>query len=332
MKVSNETKVGVLAAIAITFIIMGFSFLKGRSLFKTGFFLYAKYTHTKGIMVSNPVFIKGFQVGSVYDIEAADGSLQNIVVAIKLKGNFNIPKNSVAIIKDNPLGTPSIDIIVGDDKQFLKSGDTLLTQNTFGLLGELTNTITPVTDQLKTTMSSLDAVIKNLNSTLDPNTKNNLQEVIANLNKATASLATSSVQIQKLLNEQNGAITQSMNNLNSFSKNLANNNQTLTNTLQNLETTTEKLSKVNIEGTVNALNQSVATLNTVLQKIDSKEGSLGLLVNDKELYLSLQNTVRSMNILMDDLKTHPKRYVSFSIFGRKDKSTPLSAPLADSIK
>jgi phospholipid/cholesterol/gamma-HCH transport system substrate-binding protein len=331
MKISNETKVGALTAIAITLLILGFNFLKGKTLFKTGNFIYAKYADTKGIMVSNGVFINGFQVGSVYDIENADANLSAIVVAIKLKGNYNIPSNSVASIKENPLGNASISISLGDAATYVKSGDTILTSSSAGLLGDVMNKLGPVGDQIKATVGSLDSVLKNINTIFDPATKNNLQEVIANINKTTASLVVSSASIQSMLNEQTGAITASMNNVNSFTKNLSDNNEKVTRMISNVEKTTENLSKADIDGTVAQLKTSIETLNSILAKASSTDGSLGKLLNDKTLYDNLSNTVRSANILMDDLRVHPKRYVNISVFGKKDKTGPLMAPL-DSTK
>lgn len=331
MKISNETKVGALTAVAITLLILGFNFLKGKTLFKTGNIIYAKYTDTKGIMVSNGVFINGFQVGSVYDIENADKNLSAIVVAIKLKDNYNIPANSIASIKENPLGNASITIALGDAATYVKSGDTILTASNAGLLGDVMNKLGPVGDQIKATVGSLDAVLKNINTIFDPATKNNLQEVIANINKTTASLVVSSASIQAMLNQQTGAITTSMNNVNSFTKNLADNNDKVTRMLGNVEKTTENLSKADIDGTVAQLKNSIETLNTILGKMSSTDGSLGKLLNDKALYDNLTNTVRSANILMDDLRVHPKRYVNISVFGKKDKTGPLMAPL-DSTK
>lgn len=332
MKISNETKVGALTAIAITLLVLGFNFLKGKTLFKTGNILYARYPDTKGLMVSNSVFINGFQVGSVMDIENADNNLSSIIVTIKLKSSYNIGINSLASIKENPLGAPSIQIALGDAKQYLKVGDTLLTTTSTGLVGDVMNKLGPVGDQIKTTVHSLDIVLHNLNSIFDPNTKNNLQEVIANLNKTTASLVTSAASIQGLLNQQTGALNQSMNNVASFTKNLADNNAKVTRMLQNVETTTDNLARADIAGTVDKLKTTIASLDQMLGKIGSQDGTLGKLMNDKTLYNNLANTVRSANILLDDLRVHPKRYVNISVFGRKDKSGPLQAPLIDSIQ
>lgn len=331
MKISNETKVGALTAVAITLLILGFNFLKGKTLFKTGNIIYAKYTDTKGIMVSNGVFINGFQVGSVYDIENADKNLSAIVVAIKLKDNYNIPANSIASIKENPLGNASITIRLGDATTYVKSGDTILTASNAGLLGDVMTKLGPVSDQIKATVGSLDTVLKNINTIFDPATKNNLQEVIANINKTTASLVISSASIQTMLHQQTGAITASMNNVNSFTKNLADNNDKVTRMLGNVEKTTENLSKADIDGTVTQLKTAIETLNSILAKVSSTDGSLGKLLNDKTLYDNLSNTVRSANILMDDLRVHPKRYVNISVFGKKDRTGPLMAPL-DSAK
>lgn len=330
MKISNETKVGALTAIAITLLILGFNFLKGKTLFKTGNFVYAKYEDTKGIMVSNAVYINGFQVGSVFDIENADQNLSSIIVAIKLKDNYNIPINSVATIKDNPLGAASISIKLGDAKQYLKTGDTVLTASSAGLMGDVMKKLGPVGDQIKTTVHSLDSVLKNINTIFDPNTKNNLQQVIANINKTTASLVVSSASIQAMLNAQSGSIAKSMDNVASFTKNLSDNNEKITKVLANVEKTTDNFSKADISATVDKLKAAITNLNNILEKAGSQEGSLGKLLNDKTLYNNLTNTVRSANILMDDLRVHPKRYVNISVFGKKDKSGPLMAPLNDS--
>ncbi|MBS4066737.1 MAG: MCE family protein [Chitinophagaceae bacterium] len=332
MTVSNETKVGALTAVAITLLILSFNFLKGKTLLKTGNYLYAVYSETKGIKISNPVFVKGFQVGAVADIENADPNIASIIVSIKLTDAYNIPVNSVAVIRENPLGTPSIDIQLGDQKIYLQQGDTLQTAESKGMLSGIMDKVAPVTAQLEKTIQTLDEVLKNINTIFDPATKNNLQAVIANVNKTTESLVASSASLQQMLNQQTGSIAQSMNNVNKFTKNLSENNEKITQTLGNVAKASDNLAKTDLAASVNQLKTAVANLNTVVEKINSDQGSMGKLLNDPSLYNNLNNTIKSANILVDDLRVHPKRYVNISVFGKKDKTGPLMKPLADTLK
>ncbi len=327
MKISNETKIGALTIVAVVLLILGFDFLKGKSFFKTGNFLYAKYTDTKELQPSNPVYVNGYEVGNVYEIEPSDVNLHNIIVSIKLKDAFNIPDNSVASISSNPLGSPSIEIALGNSPTYLKSDDTLLSKNSGGLLDSLSTKLQPVADSLKLTLHSLNSVLENFNTILDPATKNNLQSVISNLDKTTASLAVSSASLQKMMNEENGSLTGTMNNMNSFTKNLAANNYKIDSTLTNLQVATGKISNADIDGVVNNLKASVEKLNNAMAKVNSTDGSIGALINDKTLYNNLTATINSLHTLTDDLRVHPKRYVNISVFGKKDKGDYLTSPL-----
>ena len=330
MKISNETKVGSLTAIAITLLILGVNFLKGKSFMKTGNFLYAKFIDAKGIQKSNAVYVNGYQIGIVYDVDN-DENLKNILVAIKLNSPYKIPIDSKASVKENPLGSNSLQINLGNSNLFFKNNDTIATIESESLLGSITNELSPLGDQLKNTLSSLNRVLTNIDSIFDPNTKNNLQQVIANVAQITVSLHQSSLSLQAMLDKENGSVTQSLNNVNSFTKNLANNNSKIDSILTNVQVTTNKLSKADFENTLNEFKKAASELNATIIKINSSQGSLGALINDKTLYNNLTNTVRSANILMDDLRVHPKRYVNISVFGKKDKSQPLAAPL-DSTK
>ncbi|HRH59636.1 MAG TPA: MlaD family protein [Chitinophagaceae bacterium] len=333
MKISNELKVGALTAIAVTLLILGFNFLKGQSLLKTGTFIYAKYRNAQGLAPSNPVFVNGFRVGAVYEIEPASNNISAVVIAIKLNADYDIPDNSVAAIQASSLGlsSPTIVIKPGNSNKFLKSGDTLSSEESVDLFATLSEKLDPISQKLQSTLTSLDTVLQNLNTVLDPSTKNNLQGTIANLNKASASIVGSAASLQQMLNQQSGSLAKSLDNVNSITKNLADNNGKINNVLANMEKTTENLSKADVDGAINSLKSAIDKLNGVIAKINSTEGSLGALINSKDVYNNLNNTVHSMNILLDDLRAHPKRYVNISVFGKKDKGDYLTQPLTDSV-
>ncbi len=327
MKISNETKIGALTIIAVVFLILGFNFLKGKSVLKTGFFLYAKYGDLKKLASSNPVFANGLQIGTVYSTTAQDPSLKILVVEIKLTQDFNIPVNSVVAIETNPLGSPALNIQLGNSTQFAKTGDTLRSVDNAGLIGSISNKIGPLSDQLTSSLVTLDSLMRNFNTLLDTNTKGNIRGVVANLDKITGSAARSTVSLEKLLNLQTGALAKTLSNASDITGNLAKNNEKIDSILYYFQTTTRNLSQADITGLMNKFNTSADSLSSIINRINSTNGSVGALINDKSLYNNLNNITRSLNILIDDLRAHPKRYVNISVFGGKDKGNYLTAPL-----
>ena len=331
MKVSNETKVGALTIIAITLIIVGFNFLKGKTIFKSGNFLYAKYSDTKGLIVSNPVFVNGFQVGTVFEIENKTADLSQILVSIKLNNEYKIPTNSTATIQDNPLGTNSISIILGNATTYLKSEDTIKTAPAASLLGDLMNTLSPLGEQTKQTISELQRVLTNINQVLNNNNKANLEVILKNLSETTENLNKSMVSIESMLQKQNGSIANTASNLSSFTKNLNENNKKINNILSNLDTTTKQIKDADLTNTIKTIQVAVNELSITLNQLNKGNGTASKLLNDSTVYTQLKNTIQSVNTLVDDVKVHPKRYINISVFGKKDKSIPLSKPIADTL-
>lgn len=329
MKVSNETKVGALTIIAITLIILGFNFLRGKTLFKSGNFIYAKYTDTKGLIISNPVYVNGFQVGTVFDIENKSADLSQIIVSIKLNNVYNIPTNSIATIQDNPLGTNSIAIVLGDAKTYLKSEDTIKTAPAASLLGDLMNTLSPLGEQTKKTISNLEKVLSNINKVLNEQNRANIEQILSNLSTATVSLNKSMESVEAMLQNQSGSIAMTANNLNSFSKNLTDNNKRINDIISNLDTTTKQIKEIDLSKTIKDIQVVVGELTQTIHNLNNGDGTAAKLLNDPDIYRQLQGTIKSINTLVDDFKTHPKRYVNISVFGKKDKSTPLIKPIAD---
>jgi phospholipid/cholesterol/gamma-HCH transport system substrate-binding protein len=328
MKLSNETKVGVLAVAAILVLVLGFNFLKGQNVFSRPPVLYARFSDVGGLEKSNQVKINGLPVGTVYNIRQADKEVNNILVEIHLTRDIEIPKNSVAFIDAGLLNSAFINVEKGDQHVYLKSGDTITTRLDKGLLGSIQTQVAPTLTRVNETLDSLKFILGSINSVFDPNTKNNLQTVVANLAVSTASL-------QQLLNAQSGQLAQALANINAVTANLAKNNDAINSSIRNIEVTTSKLANANIEGTISALQSAVVELKNTIANLNSKNGSLGLLMNDRELYDKLNKVTDRLNraalsaeITLDDLRLHPKRYVNISLIGGKTKGEPLTSPAA----
>ena len=331
MRISNETKVGALTVIAVTIIVLGFNFLRGKTIFKSGNFIYAKYHDTKGLIVSNPVYVNGYQVGTVFEIENLNANLSEISVAIKMNNNYQIPVNSIATIQENPLGTNSIYITLGTAADYLKNGDTVRTAPATSLLGDFMNTLSPMGEQFKKTIDELRKVLVNVNSVMDDQNKANFKELISNLTKTSDNLNKSMASIQQMVDKQGGSIAQTAENLNGFTKNLADNNKKISNIINNLDSTSQSIKDANLNKTIKEIQTALAGINLTLQKLNSGNGTAAKIMNDPSVYTELKNTINSVNTLVDDIKVHPKRYINVSVFGKKDKSTPLSKPIADTI-
>lgn len=324
MKISNETKVGALTAIAITLLILGFNFLKGKPVFQKKFEVNTVFPSVEGLSVSNAVMINGLQVGKVYSMHETDKNLSGIVVTLHLNKNINIPKNSIAHISGSLLGNTTLNIDLGNESVFIHSGDTIASVATLGLLAQVKNGLDPAMAQISTTLQTLDSVLRLIGNVFDPRSQHNIQSLFANL-------AVSSAHLNTLLNAQTGSLAKTLANTSAFSENLKQNNDSITQIFSNLKTTTGNLAALDLQQTLTKLDAAVSGLSATLQKVNSNEGSLGLLMNDKKLYSNLNSAANSLNILLQDFRIHPRRYTGGLVFGKKDKSAPLMTPLPDSL-
>ena len=330
MKISDETKVGSLTAISIVLLILGFNFLKGRDLTVKSMRFYAIFENIQGLASSNAVVINGKQVGTVYNTDGGK-DMRKITVVLTINQSVEIPDNSIAVINPSVLGTTSIEIRLGNSQQFINDGDTLATIASKGMLDDAFQKVDPVLLQVKNAIKSLDSVLLTVNNVFDSKTKNNIRGVMENLNTTTASLAISSASLQAILNTQTGALAKTLENVSAFTGTLKNNDAKIDQTLTNLETTTAKFSKLDIEKTLTSINGTINELKNTIGKVNSDKGSLGLLISDPKLYNNLSATSNKLNLLLDDVRVHPKRYINISVFGKKDKNLPLTIPLPDTV-
>ena len=324
MKIANETKVGLLAVIALAGLILGFNFLKGSSLFHHSKKLYALFDNVEGMDVSNAVQIDGLTIGDISAITETDKDLSHgVLVTITLKKEVRIPSNSVATLNPGLVQASTIVIAKGDATDYLDNGDTLQTKKKANIISQIQQNIDPIVAKLNGTLTSLDSLVEVVGGMFDPRTKNNFSAIVANL-------AVSSSELQKLLNNQTGYLAQSLKNLNDFTGNLSKNNDHITHTLDNIDRASASFASAKIPETMQNLNGTLTDLRGTIERINSTNGTMGLLINDKQLYQNLLSTTRSLNTLLDDFRLHPKRYVNVSVFGRKDKTGPLTGPLPDS--
>lgn len=327
MKLNNETKVGILAIVAILALVLGFNFLKGKNIFSKPPVLYAVFEKLGSLQKSNEVKINGLPIGTVFNYTPTDKEVSSIIVEIHLNRDINIPANSIAFIDGAIVGASYISIEKGDANAYLKSGDTINTRLDEGLMSNIKTQITPTITRVNETLDSLKLVIGSVNSILDPSTNHNLQTLIAQLTVSSANLA-------QLTNAQSGALASTLNNLNRVTDNLARSNDAISSSIRNVEVTTSNLANAPIQQTVAGLQDAVGELrNTIVElkgtvaKVNSPDGSLGALLNDRKMYDNLNRTLLSLEILLDDVRVHPKRYVNISVFGGKSKPDPLTSPV-----
>ncbi len=326
MKFSNEVKVGILAIVAIIILVLGFNFLKGQSVFNKPFVLYARFPDIGSLEKSNQVRINGLSVGTVREFKPADREVNSIIVELQVDKDILIPRNSIALIDGSVLGSAYISIQKGTINSYLQSGDTITTRLDMSLLSDLKAQVAPTLARLNETFDSLKVTIGGLNSIFDPNTKNNLRDLISNLTLTSSELA-------QLLDVQQGAMAQALQNINAITGNLARNNDVINSSLRNVEVTTSRLANANIEGVVSALQSTIGELRTTVSRFNTNDGTLGLLMNDRQLYDKLNGVSNrldkvalSAEILFDDIRVHPKRYVNISVFGGKKGAEPITSP------
>src|SRR5260221_8582387 len=213
MKISNETKVGVLAVVALALLIIGFNFLKGKNVFSHSSNIYAVFSDLGSLEKSNQVKINGLPIGTVYTLNQKDKDISGIVVTINLSRDVNIPKNSVGYISASLVGASYIIVEKGDSKEYLKEGDTLLTRVDNGFFGDMKSQLSPALVKIKDVVDSLKVVLGGINKILDPNVKGNITQILLNLKEASGSL-------KSLVNSKDDPLFETLGNASSVTRNL----------------------------------------------------------------------------------------------------------------
>ncbi|MDD5571724.1 MAG: MlaD family protein [Bacteroidales bacterium] len=323
--IKKEAKIGVLIVIATALLIWGFNFLKGKDIFKPQKIYYAVYDQVNGLLPSNPVTINGLKVGQVKNIYLQSNNSGKVIVEISLFNNFKIPKNSVAQISSDLLGSRAIEIQLGNSKDYIVPGDTLSSVIQRTLKEEVNQQIIPLKRKAEDMMLSLDSVLSVIQAIFNENTRENLSKTFESIKFAIKNLEHTTYNLDTLVSSQRSRLAMIIGNIESISQNLKNNNQKITNIINNFSGISDSLAKANVSKTINNLNSTLGRTNEIVEKINKGEGSLGMLINNDTLYKNLKSVSKELNLLFEDVRLNPKRYVRFSVFGggnKKNKYTP----------
>lgn len=296
---TKEVKIALVAIAGVVVLFFGMNFLKGLNIFSSEDNYYVQFSDITGLSSSSPVYADGFKVGVVKDIIYDYTHTEGSKVLIGVDKQLRIPQGSSAEIVSDMLGNVKVNLLLANNpREKVAPGGLIKGMINDGAMGKLQNMVPAVEKMLP----KLDSIMTSLNAILaDPAIRQSLH----NVQTITDNLTTSTAQLNTLMAGLNKNVPGMMAKAN--------------NVLDNTETLTANLAAVDVASTMRQVDQTIANVQQLTAKLNSKEGSLGLFMNDTQLYDNLNSTMRNADSLVIDLRQHPKRYVHFSVFGRKDK-------------
>ena len=299
MKLTNEVKIARVAITAIVLMYIGLQYLKGLTLFSTDDHYYARFDNVTGMSASSPIYANGYKVGVVEKVEYDYNTQSNIVATIAVDPRMKLPRGTRAEIAKDLLGNVQLQLKLGENPiDLLSKGDTILGGMQQGMMSKVGEMV----PQIEKMLPKLDSILASVNALLASpalaNSLQNIETITVNLNATTRQLnqlsTTLNGQLPQLLTKADGVLT-------------------------NTEGFTQQLNSIDVAATMNKVNQTLTNVQQMTDALNSKEGTLGLLMHDPQLYNNLNATMSDADKLMIDFREHPKRYIHFSVFGKKDK-------------
>ena len=304
LKYAREIKVGILAVVCIFLLFFGFNYLKGVNIFSSIHSFHGVYTNIHGLELQAPVYIRGYKVGQVDNIDYDFTRDSSFTVDISIKRNINLPEGTrMALVSDGIMGGMAIELLLPatevaskEDIAYLQTGATIPTTVVPGLLDGLQES---VIQPLSNTLASLDTILGQLETQLD---NNHIESILANADLAVADLQTSSQQLKQVMSHQVPSVVTKLDT-----------------TMSDLQQVVTDVKAANIKATVARVDTALDNVNYLIADFRSPNGTVGMLLNDKGLYNHIDSAVVSVDSLLVDLKANPKRYVHFSLFGAREK-------------
>jgi len=319
MKISKEAKIGLIVTSGIALLFWGLNFLKGRDFFTSQKLIYALYDHVDGLSASNPVQVNGMKIGSISKLTLLPDYTGRILVTMHINDRVRIPRNSTAqIFSTDLLGAKGIRFLLGDASDDIRDGDTLRSDIQRSLQQEVSAQVAPIREKAENILSSMDSVLVIVRTVFNEKTKADLRQSFLSISNTMQAIESMAGKLDHDLAHQ-GNLDKILGNIESISTNLKNNNKQLSNIIENFSAISDTLAKARLAETLEDTRRTLESTSAIMDKINRGEGSIGLLVNNDSLYINLNNTAHSLDAMLSDLREHPKRYVHFSMFGKKDK-------------
>ena len=315
MKVTKTSKIGILVVLCLTLLIWGINFLKGRDIFRTEKVFYARYKNVGGLAATTLVTLNGLKIGYVREIYFAEDLSGDLIVKIALHNDFPLPVGTSAQISSSDLlGSKVVKLNLGKSEKLLHANDTLVSQMDADIMQQVNEQLAPIKAKAERLIENLDSIVSTASKILNNESQRNITESIRQINLTMTNLEKISSGLSDVVTGQKKNLASTISNLSEITGNLKNNSGKLEHIMNNFSTFSDSLAKIELNNTINHINGSVVNLGMILSKIDSANGTLGLLVNDPRLYQNINNTSENLNRLLVDFRLNPKRYVHFSAF------------------
>ena len=305
MNFSREVKTAILIISCILIFIFGFSYLKGTSLVNSEKLVHALYQDVEGLVVGANITVSGLNVGKVKDIDF-DDNFEKIKVTFSLREDLTFSNQSVAQLYEAGLiGGKAIAILPKYDSASVVKNDDILPSEIKPGLTELVNQqIAPLQDKIEGLLTSADSLFAGVSNVMNYKTQNNLKDALEGISETIANINDLSSSMNRIVNTNEHILNSTLNNLNEASGNISK--------------LTDSLNQMPLTATVKNFEVASGQLKSIIDRLEAGEGSAGMLIKDKTLYENLVNSSEALDLLLTDLKEHPKKYVHFSIFGRKE--------------
>ncbi|MBW6480299.1 MAG: MCE family protein [Bacteroidales bacterium] len=316
MKITREFKIGLLAVAAIFLFIWGLNFLKGKDIFSRQIIFYSVYDDVTGLIESNPVSLSGVNIGQVNRISFMPDGSGRILVENIIRRDVVIPDNSTSVLTGMSLtGTREIIISLGDSPNLITDGDTLKSSQQTSLQDEISQLVAPIKQRADELFMQVDSVMIVFQAIFNEQTRRNIVSSFESIQNTLDNLEHTTETLDRTIDEESTRLSAILYNAESISVNLKNNNELISNVIQNFSSISDSIAAANLQQTLLNTEESLANLNSILDKVNKGEGSLGMLVNDEELYNNMQSSSRQLELLLEDIRKNPGSYINISVFG-----------------